>query len=40
MTVLDWTFLIVVLGCVQTIAVRIKRILAGLAAKQQEESLP
>jgi phosphatidylglycerophosphate synthase len=32
-TVLDWTCLIVVLGCVQTIAVRLKRIMRALAQK-------
>ena len=34
LTVLDWTHLVVVLGCIQTIAVRLKHILAGLAAKE------
>ena len=33
LTVLDWTCLIVVAGCVQTIAVRLKCIMRGLAAK-------
>jgi len=33
LTVLDWTCLIVVAGCVQTIAVRLKCIMQGLAAK-------
>ena len=33
MTVLDWTCLIVVLGCVQTAGVRLRRILTALAAK-------
>jgi phosphatidylglycerophosphate synthase len=34
LTVLDWTCLIVVAGCVQTIAVRLARIMRGLAAKR------
>ena len=34
LTVLDWSNLLVVVGCVQTIAVRLARILRGLAAKQ------
>lgn len=33
LTVLDWTNLVVIAGCVQTIAVRLKRILRGLAAR-------
>jgi phosphatidylglycerophosphate synthase len=35
LTTLDWTCLFVVVGCVQTIAVRLKRIFAALAAKQK-----
>ena len=31
---LDWSNLIVIAGCVQTIAVRLARIMRGLAAKQ------
>jgi len=34
LTVLDWSNLLVIVGCVQTIAVRLARILRGLAAKQ------
>jgi len=34
LSVLDWTCLLVVAGCVQTIAVRLKRIMRALAAKQ------
>ena len=34
-TVLDWTCLIVILGCVQTIAIRLRRIMASLVAKQK-----
>lgn len=40
LTVLDWTYLVVVLGCIQTIAVRLKRILAGLDARQRQQDLP
>jgi phosphatidylglycerophosphate synthase len=32
-TVLDWTCLVIVAGCAQTIAVRLRRIMAGLRAK-------
>jgi phosphatidylglycerophosphate synthase len=35
-TILDWTCAVVVLGCVQTIVVRLRRILAALAAKRAE----
>jgi phosphatidylglycerophosphate synthase len=35
LTILDWTCLIVVVGCVQTIAIRLKRIFAALAARQK-----
>ena len=34
LTVLDWTCVIVILGCVQTIAVRLRRIMRALAEKQ------
>ncbi len=34
LTVLDWTCLVVIAGCGQTIAVRLTRIMQGLAAKQ------
>jgi len=34
LTVLDWTHLVVVAGCVETIAVRLARIMQGLAAKR------
>jgi len=40
LTVFDWTCLAVVAGCIQTIAVRLKRILAGLAAKQAQAQQP
>ena len=33
LTTLDWACLVVILGCVQTIAVRLRRIFAALAAK-------
>jgi phosphatidylglycerophosphate synthase len=33
-TVLDWTNLVILLGCTQTIAIRLKRIMAALDAKQ------
>jgi phosphatidylglycerophosphate synthase len=35
LTTLDWTCLIIIVGCIQTIAVRLKRIFASLAAKQR-----
>jgi phosphatidylglycerophosphate synthase len=35
MTVLDWTCLVVVVGCVETIAVRLHRILVALADKER-----
>ena len=34
LTVLDWSNLVVIVGCVETIAVRLARIMRGLAAKQ------
>ena len=34
LTVLDWTCIVVVLGCLQTITVRLKRIMRALAAKR------
>lgn len=34
LTVLDWTNLVVIAGCVQTIAVRLSRIMHGLAASR------
>jgi phosphatidylglycerophosphate synthase len=34
LTVLDWTCLVIIAGCIQTIALRLKRIFAALAAKQ------
>jgi hypothetical protein len=33
LTILDWACLIVVAGCVQTMAIRLKRIMAALRAK-------
>jgi len=36
LTVLDWTCVVVVLGCVQTIAVRLKRIMRALAEKKSK----
>jgi len=38
MTVLDWTCLVIVLGCGQTIAVRLARIIRALAAKKSHPS--
>ncbi len=35
LTVLDWTNLVIILGCVQTIAVRLSRIMRSLRLKQQ-----
>ena len=34
-TVLDWTNLVILLGCVQTIAIRLKRIVTALERKKQ-----
>ena len=34
LTIFDWTCIVIILGCVQTIAVRLSRILAALADKQ------
>ena len=34
LTVLDWSNLIVIVGCVETIAVRLSHIMRGLAAKR------
>jgi hypothetical protein len=36
LTVLDWTCVVVILGCVQTIAVRLKRIMRALAEKKSK----
>lgn len=36
LTVLDWTCVVVIVGCVQTIAVRLKRIMRALAAKKSK----
>ena len=33
LSVLDWTCVVVILGCLQTIAVRLRRIFAALAIK-------
>jgi len=33
LTILDWTCLVVIAGCVQTIVVRLKRIIAALQNK-------
>ena len=38
LTILDWFNLVVIAGCLQTMAVRLARIMRGLAAKQQLES--
>jgi phosphatidylglycerophosphate synthase len=35
LTVLDWTCIVIIAGCVQTIVVRLSRILAALAARQK-----
>jgi phosphatidylglycerophosphate synthase len=34
LTMLDWTCLIIIAGCIQTIVIRLKRIFASLAVKQ------
>ena len=36
LTTLDWTCVVIITGCVQTIAIRLKRIFAALAAKQKD----
>lgn len=36
LTVLDWTYIAVIAGCLQTIAVRLRRIMRGLTAKRSE----
>jgi phosphatidylglycerophosphate synthase len=38
LTVLDWTFLVIVAGCIQTIVVRLKRIVAALKAHDKSET--
>jgi phosphatidylglycerophosphate synthase len=38
LTVLDWTCLVVIAGCLQTIAVRLAAIMRGLAAKQTSKT--
>jgi phosphatidylglycerophosphate synthase len=38
LTILDWTCLVVVLGCLQTMVVRLRRILAALAKKEAGRS--
>ena len=37
LTVLDWTCVVVIAGCLQTMAVRLLRIMRGLAAKRDAE---
>jgi hypothetical protein len=37
LTILDWACLIVVAGCVQTMAIRLKRIMAALRAKSASD---
>ena len=37
LTILDWTCVLVIVGCVQTIALRLHRIFKALAAKQRRE---
>jgi phosphatidylglycerophosphate synthase len=39
LTVLDWTFLIIIAGCVQTICVRLRRIISAMN-KVEEENRP
>jgi hypothetical protein len=34
LTILDWTCLVVIAGCVETIVVRLKRIIAALQDKR------
>jgi phosphatidylglycerophosphate synthase len=35
LTYFDWTCLVIIAGCIQTIAIRLKRIMTGLAARQK-----
>ena len=35
LTILDWTCVVVIVGCVQTIAVRLRKIMAALAARSR-----
>lgn len=35
LTVLDWTYMVIIAGCVQTLAVRLRRIMQALKAKAQ-----
>jgi phosphatidylglycerophosphate synthase len=37
LSILDWTCVLIVCGCIQTIVVRLKRILAALKAKEREQ---
>jgi hypothetical protein len=37
LSILDWTCVLIVCGCIQTIAIRLKRILAALKAKEREQ---
>ena len=37
LTVLDWTCVVIVLGCLQTIALRLKRIMRALAEKKSNQ---
>jgi hypothetical protein len=37
LTILDWACLIVVAGCVQTMVIRLKRIMAALRAKSASD---
>jgi hypothetical protein len=38
LSVLDWTNIVVIVGCVETIAVRLRRILNGLKRKQGDSA--
>jgi phosphatidylglycerophosphate synthase len=38
LTVLDWTFLVIIAGCIETIVVRLRRILQALNDKQQDST--
>jgi len=37
-SVLDWTCIVVIAGCIQTIAIRLKRIMTALKVKQKDPS--
>lgn len=40
LTILDWTCVVVIVGCVQTMVIRLRRIMAALTAKSQLNTSP